>query len=209
MLYCHIICLIWAYWLFGQFHESVFMFVAFYFSGMDSPSERLSLISKWVQGSPTSPLSVFHSRSLWPLTLAAAHSDILYASSCLLFGVVVLLLSSWAKPFYSQLFISVPVWDCAWPLSHWGWNVKAFIQYEYINGVALRGGSLTFCSFTYPVDGYHPLQDPPTVDLIKAKRLLGYMKNVMSTGIDTQVQLMFMPFFISLLQLRSISNPNV
>ncbi|KAI4888500.1 hypothetical protein NFI96_013559, partial [Prochilodus magdalenae] len=39
---------------------------------------------------------------------------------------------------------------------------------------------------TYPVEGYLPLQDPPTADLIKAKRLLGYMKTVLSTGIDTQ-----------------------
>ncbi|KAB5537129.1 hypothetical protein PHYPO_G00115330 [Pangasianodon hypophthalmus] len=50
----------------------------------------------------------------------------------------------------------------------------------------VRRGSLTFWCFTYPVEGYHPLQDPPTADLINAKRLLGYMKNVMSTGIDTQ-----------------------
>lgn len=81
---------------------------------MDSPLVRLSVISKWVQGSPTSPLSVFHSKSLWPLTSAAAHSDILFSSRCLLSAVIIflylstseanrlkvqILLSSWEKPF--------------------------------------------------------------------------------------------------------------
>ncbi|KPP72886.1 hypothetical protein Z043_108067, partial [Scleropages formosus] len=33
---------------------------------------------------------------------------------------------------------------------------------------------------------YSPLQDPPTADLLKANRLLGYIKNVLSTTIDTQ-----------------------
>lgn len=144
---------------------------------MDSPSVQLSLISRWVQGSPTSPLSVFHSKSLWPLTSAVAHSDILFASPSLLWYYFVILedlstqkiessnpVELLSKVFYPQLFISVSV-----------------------NHVALRGASLTFCSFTYPVEGYHPLQDPPTADLIKAKRLLGYMKNVMCASIDTQV----------------------
>ncbi|GAA6106930.1 E3 ubiquitin-protein ligase RNF123 [Tachysurus ichikawai] len=60
--------------------------------------------------------------------------------------------------------------------------------YYFVNleDLTLRGASLTFCFFTYPVEGYHPLQDPPAADLIKAKRLLVYIKNVMSTGIDTQ-----------------------
>ncbi|KAG7226614.1 hypothetical protein INR49_001784 [Caranx melampygus] len=40
--------------------------------------------------------------------------------------------------------------------------------------------------FTYPVDGYLPLQNPPAADLLKAQKLLGYMKNVLSTTIDTQ-----------------------
>lgn len=47
--------------------------------------------------------------------------------------------------------------------------------------------SLTQVGATYPVDGYLPLQDPPTADLLKAHRLLGYIKNVLSTFIDTQV----------------------
>lgn len=44
------------------------------------------------------------------------------------------------------------------------------------------------CSrLTYPVDGYLPLQDPPTTDLLKAHKLLGFIKNVLSIAIDTQV----------------------
>ncbi|MGH0130865.1 UNVERIFIED_CONTAM: hypothetical protein FKN15_043887 [Acipenser sinensis] len=34
--------------------------------------------------------------------------------------------------------------------------------------------------------GYQPLQDPPSADLLKAQRLLGYIKNVFTTKIDTQ-----------------------
>ncbi|CAM5127728.1 unnamed protein product [Eretmochelys imbricata] len=37
---------------------------------------------------------------------------------------------------------------------------------------------------TYPVEGYRPLQDPPSVDLVKAHKLLGYLKNVIHIGID-------------------------
>uniref|UniRef100_A0A667X8W5 E3 ubiquitin-protein ligase RNF123 n=1 Tax=Myripristis murdjan TaxID=586833 RepID=A0A667X8W5_9TELE len=40
--------------------------------------------------------------------------------------------------------------------------------------------------FTYPVEGYLPLQNPPTADLLKAQKLLGYIKTVLSTSIDTQ-----------------------
>lgn len=47
---------------------------------------------------------------------------------------------------------------------------------------------LTLGRFTYPTEGYRPLQDPPTADLIIANRLLGYMKTVMATSIDTQVR---------------------
>lgn len=46
---------------------------------------------------------------------------------------------------------------------------------------------LDFLWLRYPVDGYRPLQDPPTADLLKAHKLLGYIKNVMSTSIDVQV----------------------
>ncbi|XP_053509381.1 E3 ubiquitin-protein ligase RNF123 [Ictalurus furcatus] len=57
------------------------------------------------------------------------------------------------------------------------------ISLSFKESVAFNFGSRPL---RYPVEGYHPLQDPPTADLFKAKRLLGYMKNVMSTGIDTQ-----------------------
>ncbi|XP_053340032.1 E3 ubiquitin-protein ligase RNF123 isoform X1 [Clarias gariepinus] len=57
------------------------------------------------------------------------------------------------------------------------------ISLSFKESVAFNFGSRPL---RYPVEGYHPLQDPPTADLIKAKRLLGYIKNVMSTGIDTQ-----------------------
>uniref|UniRef100_A0A8B9JX89 Ring finger protein 123 n=1 Tax=Astyanax mexicanus TaxID=7994 RepID=A0A8B9JX89_ASTMX len=40
---------------------------------------------------------------------------------------------------------------------------------------------------------YLPLQDPPTADLNKANRLLGYIKTVLSTSIDTQVHLIHLP----------------
>ncbi|KAK1902118.1 E3 ubiquitin-protein ligase RNF123 [Dissostichus eleginoides] len=39
---------------------------------------------------------------------------------------------------------------------------------------------------TYPVEGYLPLQNPPTADLMKANKLLGFIKTVLSTSIDTQ-----------------------
>lgn len=50
--------------------------------------------------------------------------------------------------------------------------------------------SLTSWWLTYPVGGYLPLQDPPTADLLKAHKLLGYIKNVMSTAINVQVMLL-------------------
>ncbi|TRY94563.1 hypothetical protein DNTS_024380 [Danionella cerebrum] len=46
--------------------------------------------------------------------------------------------------------------------------------------------SLTHCSVTYPVEGFLPLQSPPTADLVKGQRLLGYLKTILSTSIDTQ-----------------------
>ncbi|XP_060766371.1 E3 ubiquitin-protein ligase RNF123 isoform X2 [Neoarius graeffei] len=57
------------------------------------------------------------------------------------------------------------------------------ISLSFKESVAFNFGSRPL---RYPVEGYHPLQDPPTADLIKAKRLLGYMKNVMLIGIDIQ-----------------------
>eukprot|EP00064_Thunnus_orientalis_P025524 superscaffoldBa00013115_g25909 len=46
--------------------------------------------------------------------------------------------------------------------------------------------SLSLTRLTYPVEGYLPLQNPPTADLMKAHKLLGYIKNVLATAIDTQ-----------------------
>ncbi|KAI7791397.1 putative E3 ubiquitin-protein ligase RNF123 [Triplophysa rosa] len=46
---------------------------------------------------------------------------------------------------------------------------------------------LTRLFFTYPVEGYLPLQSPPTSDLSKANRLLGYIKTLLSTSMDKQV----------------------
>nr|XP_032822269.1 E3 ubiquitin-protein ligase RNF123 isoform X1 [Petromyzon marinus]XP_032822271.1 E3 ubiquitin-protein ligase RNF123 isoform X2 [Petromyzon marinus] len=36
----------------------------------------------------------------------------------------------------------------------------------------------------YPVEGYRPLQDPPTTDLMQAQRLMGYFQVAMETWID-------------------------
>ncbi|XP_017560337.1 E3 ubiquitin-protein ligase RNF123 isoform X2 [Pygocentrus nattereri] len=57
------------------------------------------------------------------------------------------------------------------------------ISLSFKESVAFNFGSRPL---RYPVEGYLPLQDPPTADLIKAHRLLGYMKTVLSTCIDTQ-----------------------
>lgn len=37
------------------------------------------------------------------------------------------------------------------------------------------------------MEGYRPLQDPPVADLVKARKLLGYLKNVIHIGIDVTV----------------------
>jgi len=37
------------------------------------------------------------------------------------------------------------------------------------------------------VEGYRPLQDPPVADLVKARKLLGFLKNVIHIGIDVTV----------------------
>ncbi|XP_018581129.2 E3 ubiquitin-protein ligase RNF123 isoform X1 [Scleropages formosus] len=57
------------------------------------------------------------------------------------------------------------------------------ISLSFKESVAFNFGSRPL---RYPVEGYSPLQDPPTADLLKANRLLGYIKNVLSTTIDTQ-----------------------
>uniref|UniRef100_H3AZG8 Ring finger protein 123 n=1 Tax=Latimeria chalumnae TaxID=7897 RepID=H3AZG8_LATCH len=57
------------------------------------------------------------------------------------------------------------------------------ISLSFKESVAFNFGSRPL---RYPVEGYHPLQDPPTVDLLKAHKLLGYVKNIIRTDIDTQ-----------------------
>uniref|UniRef100_A0A8C3AMF8 RING-type E3 ubiquitin transferase n=1 Tax=Cyclopterus lumpus TaxID=8103 RepID=A0A8C3AMF8_CYCLU len=58
------------------------------------------------------------------------------------------------------------------------------ISLSFKESVAFNFGSRP--AITYPVDGYLPLQNPPTTDLMKAHKLLGYIKNVLSTSIDAQ-----------------------
>ncbi|XP_041080554.1 E3 ubiquitin-protein ligase RNF123 isoform X1 [Polyodon spathula] len=57
------------------------------------------------------------------------------------------------------------------------------ISLSFKESVAFNFGSRPL---RYPVEGYQPLQDPPSADLLKAERLLGYIKNVFTTKIDTQ-----------------------
>ncbi|KAM4741401.1 E3 ubiquitin-protein ligase RNF123 isoform 3-T6 [Anableps anableps] len=57
------------------------------------------------------------------------------------------------------------------------------ISLSFKESVAFNFGSRPL---RYPADGYLPLQDPPTADLLKAHRLLGCIKNVLSTSIDAQ-----------------------
>ncbi|XP_077678111.1 E3 ubiquitin-protein ligase RNF123 isoform X4 [Eretmochelys imbricata] len=55
------------------------------------------------------------------------------------------------------------------------------ISLSFKESVAFNFGSRPL---RYPVEGYRPLQDPPSVDLVKAHKLLGYLKNVIHIGID-------------------------
>ncbi|KAK1161551.1 E3 ubiquitin-protein ligase RNF123 isoform X1 [Acipenser oxyrinchus oxyrinchus] len=57
------------------------------------------------------------------------------------------------------------------------------ISLSFKESVAFNFGSRPL---RYPVEGYQPLQDPPSADLLKAQRLLGYIKNIFTTKIDTQ-----------------------
>ncbi|EMP33972.1 hypothetical protein UY3_08882 [Chelonia mydas] len=57
------------------------------------------------------------------------------------------------------------------------------ISLSFKESVAFNFGSRPL-RYTYPVEGYRPLQDPPSVDLVKAHKLLGYLKNVIHIGID-------------------------
>ncbi|NXY38157.1 RN123 ligase, partial [Pomatorhinus ruficollis] len=61
------------------------------------------------------------------------------------------------------------------------------ISLSFKESVAFNFGSRPL---RYPLDvgrgveGYRPLQDPPVADLLKARKLLGYLKNVIHIGID-------------------------
>ncbi|NXJ92827.1 RN123 ligase, partial [Corythaixoides concolor] len=56
------------------------------------------------------------------------------------------------------------------------------ISLSFKESVAFNFGSRPL---RYPlVEGYRPLQDPPVSDLVKARKLLGYLKNVIHIGID-------------------------
>ncbi|XP_043933716.1 E3 ubiquitin-protein ligase RNF123 isoform X2 [Protopterus annectens] len=57
------------------------------------------------------------------------------------------------------------------------------ISLSFKESVAFNFGSRPL---RYPVDGYRPLQDPPKSEILKAQKLLGYMKNVLQTGINVQ-----------------------
>lgn len=57
------------------------------------------------------------------------------------------------------------------------------ISLSFKESVAFNFGSRPL---RYPVEGYLPLQDPPTAELLKAHKLLGFIKNVLSTSIDLQ-----------------------
>ncbi|NXE39232.1 RN123 ligase, partial [Ptilorrhoa leucosticta] len=54
------------------------------------------------------------------------------------------------------------------------------ISLSFKESVAFNFGSRPL---RYP-EGYRPLQDPPVADLVKARKLLGYLKNVIHIGID-------------------------
>ncbi|XP_016088419.1 E3 ubiquitin-protein ligase RNF123-like, partial [Sinocyclocheilus grahami] len=70
-------------------------------------------------------------------------------------------------------------------------NIKAGPGIAYFPAISLSFKESVAFNFgsrplRYPVEGYLPLQSPPTTDLINANRLLGYLKTVLSTSIDTQ-----------------------
>uniref|UniRef100_A0A8C1HH68 E3 ubiquitin-protein ligase RNF123 n=1 Tax=Cyprinus carpio carpio TaxID=630221 RepID=A0A8C1HH68_CYPCA len=61
------------------------------------------------------------------------------------------------------------------------------ISLSFKESVAFNFGSRPLRYPYYFYACYLPLQSPPTTDLIKANRLLGYLKTVLSTSIDTQL----------------------
>ncbi|KAG2470536.1 RN123 ligase, partial [Polypterus senegalus] len=62
-------------------------------------------------------------------------------------------------------------------------NIKMGPGVAYFPAISLSFKESVAFNF---VQEYHPMQDPPTVDLMKAQKLLGYFKNVLSTQIDSQ-----------------------
>ncbi|XP_051874482.1 E3 ubiquitin-protein ligase RNF123 [Pristis pectinata] len=57
------------------------------------------------------------------------------------------------------------------------------ISLSFKESVAFNFGSRPI---RYPMEGYRPMQDPPEADLTKAHKLLGYLKNVFTIGLDIQ-----------------------
>ncbi|XP_069792976.1 E3 ubiquitin-protein ligase RNF123 isoform X2 [Narcine bancroftii] len=57
------------------------------------------------------------------------------------------------------------------------------ISLSFKESVAFNFGSRPI---RYPMEGYRPMQDPPEGDLMKAHKLLGYLKNVFTIGLDVQ-----------------------
>ncbi|XP_056661031.1 E3 ubiquitin-protein ligase RNF123 isoform X3 [Monodelphis domestica] len=55
------------------------------------------------------------------------------------------------------------------------------ISLSFKESVAFNFGSRPL---RYPMEDYRPLQDAPTTDLVKAHKLLGYLKNVLHLGLD-------------------------
>ncbi|XP_043818882.1 E3 ubiquitin-protein ligase RNF123 isoform X1 [Dromiciops gliroides] len=55
------------------------------------------------------------------------------------------------------------------------------ISLSFKESVAFNFGSRPL---RYPMEGYRPLQDAPTTGLVKAHKLLGYLKNVLQLGLD-------------------------
>ncbi|MGH0156090.1 UNVERIFIED_CONTAM: hypothetical protein FKN15_074756 [Acipenser sinensis] len=80
------------------------------------------------------------------------------------------------------------------------WSYEVLISSQ---GLMQIGWCTLNCRFNQ--EGYQPLQDPPSADLLKAQRLLGYIKNVFTTKIDTQckvylVEGVLMRFLLSILE---------
>uniref|UniRef100_A0A8C3FV62 E3 ubiquitin-protein ligase RNF123 n=1 Tax=Chrysemys picta bellii TaxID=8478 RepID=A0A8C3FV62_CHRPI len=76
------------------------------------------------------------------------------------------------------------------------------ISLSFKESVAFNFGSRPL---RYPVEGYRPLQDPPSMDLVEAHKLLGYLKNVIHIGIDVLckvylVEDVLMNFLLSILE---------